>query len=330
LHVRASTALVGPGYHARVLERVTPLLPELDLVWEDEAVAVFDLSRVQRASCEWLAGELRAGVRAIGIERAFSIDAAVLTPLGPRDTAWRDAVLANPLHAKDAFAWWEVGPGREARSRALLAMWHDVPWRDPLDDEEVELMREVDGDLRTAQREDAKLDLPWPEWSTLLGFLGKTNERAQDIRARAGDGVATMGYRRFDLDVELIGEWVARLPGAFVATSEDDGARYWATDGHRSVDFTSITVEDDASSEKLLAAAPERHPVVERFIQGTAHGRAEAYDEDHLRVVVGLIADAPHVAILTCRCSPADQAWALAIWRGLHREVRAQPAADDA
>jgi hypothetical protein len=317
LRVRAATALVGPGYHQRVLERVAPILDELDLAWEDETAARFDLARVQRDTGEWLAGELRAGTRVVGLEREFSIDAAVLTPLGPRDAAWREEVLAEPLRAADAFAWWQPGPGTEALSRALLAMWHEVPWREPLDDDELALMNEVDADLCTARREDEGLALPWPEWAALLGYLGKTNALADEVRARADGRQPMIGYRRHDIDVELTGGWIARLPGAFIGSWRDDGARYWATDGERSVDFTSLTAQDDSTSEALLAVATPRHPVIERFASGNVCGRAEAYDEDHLRVVVGLVVDAPHVAILTCKGRAADQPWALATWRGL-------------
>jgi hypothetical protein len=38
-----------------------------------------------------------------------------------------------------------------------------------------------------------------------------------------------------------------------------------------------------------------------------------------VRVVVGLVIDAPHVAIVTCKVAPADEAWALATWRSLRR-----------
>jgi hypothetical protein len=233
-------------------------------------------------------------------------------------------VLADPLHAADAFAWWQPGPGREALSRALLAMWHEVPWREPLDDDEVELMKEVERDLRAAHRDDAQLELPWPEWSTLLAYLGKTSARVEDIRTRAGDRAPTIGYRRYDIDVELTGGWVARLPGAFVGTWQDDGARYWATDGARSVEFTSLTADDDLTSEALLAVAAPRHPVIEQLSESGRVGRAEVYDEDHVRIVIGLVAAAPHVAILTCKGKPADQAWALAMWRGLRHEQRAE------
>jgi len=202
--------------------------------------------------------------------------------LGPRDAAWRDAVLADPMKAADAFAWWNKGDA--ARSRALLAMWHEVPWREPLDDRERDVLERFERDV-----EEAGFALPDPP----------------------------VGYRRHDLVLELSGGWRVRLPGSFVGRWEDDGARYWATDGDRAIEFESMTAQDEATSQQLLAVAPERHEVIARLAEGTRVGRAEAFTDDGVRIVVGIVCDAPDVAILTCK--GGDDAWALATWRSLIR-----------
>jgi hypothetical protein len=263
----------------------------------------------------WLADELRAGATRIGMpqERRFLVDAPVLTAMGPRDAAWRDAVLADPTAGRDAFAWWERRPGHAARSRAVLAMWHEVPWREPLDKPELALMRRVDADLQAAQRADPALALPYAEWAELVGHLGD-GARADELRARA-IGPAQIGYRRFDMDVDLDG-WSLTLPGAFVGSWEDDGARYWATDGDRVVEVSLLeTTQHD--SRALLAIAPERHPVIARLDDGARCGRAEAYDDGNVHIVHGLVAIAPRVAILTCKAAPHDEPWAIATWRSL-------------
>ena len=120
-------------------------------------------------------------------------------------------------------------------------------------------------------------------------------------------------------DVELAGGWVVQLPGAFTGRYEDDGARFWSTDGDRTIEFQSLTAGDSTDSAALLAIAPERHAVIDRFDDGTRIGRAEAHTEDHVRVVHGLVVIAPEVAVLTCKGSLADEAWALATWRSLRR-----------
>jgi hypothetical protein len=313
LVVRGDAGTVGPGYYDEVTARLAPILDELDYVWDGDELDP------REAMLGWLAAELRAGAVQIGMPegRRFLVDAQVLTAMGPRDAAWRDAVLADPRAGRDAFAWWEHRPGHAERARAVLAMWHEVPWREPVDKAESALLKRVDADLRAARKADRELALPYAEWAELVGHLGDA-ERAGELRARA-PGPAVIGYRRFDMDVELDGGWSITLPGSFVgarASDDDDGERYWATDGARVVELTSLeTTEHD--SAKLLGVAPARHPVIAETADGARHARAEAYDEDDVHIVHGLVAVAPHVAILTCKGTSRDEAWALATWRSL-------------
>jgi hypothetical protein len=312
LEVRGEAAAVGPGYYDEVTARLRPILDELDYVWDGDELDP------RQAMLGWLARELGAGARQIAMPkgRRFLVGAPIQTAMGPRDAAWRDAVLADPRAGRDAFAWWEHKPGHAERSRAVLAMWHEVAWRAPIDDDERALMKRVDADLRAARKAGPELALPYAEWAELVGYLGD-GERAGELWARA-TGPATIGYRRFDMEIELGGGWSITLPGAFVGAWQDDGERYWATDGERVIELRSIeTTEQD--SAKLLAIAPARHPVIERIALATRHGRAEAYDEDDVHIVHGIVASAPHVAILTCKGRPRDQAWALATWRSLVR-----------
>jgi hypothetical protein len=313
LRLLAETAPLGPGYHADAIARMGPLLDELDYAWAEP----FDAAQTQREMCEWLAAELRSGAPVrIGIpdQRRFRIDAPALTLTGPRDAAWRDAVLADPMRAADAFPWWDTGPGRAERAKALVALWLEVPWREPLDGDERDLMKQVDEDLRAARKAAPSLELPWAAWKELLAHLGVDDE---DVTSRAGDTAATIGYRRHDLEVELSGSWVVTMSGAMVGHWEDDGERYWATDGVRAIEFTSFTADSETDSDRLLAVAPEKHPVIARFAEHAQRGRAEAFDDEDVRVVIGLMARAPHVGILTCK--GGDDAWALATWRSLRQ-----------
>jgi hypothetical protein len=314
LSVKAVTSSVGPGYHRDVLERIAPILDELDYTWAER-----EDDDPEADMCEWLADELRAGATRIDVPRPFLIEAPVLTMLGPRDASWREAVIADAANARDAFAYWERKPGHAARARALLAMWHDVPWREPLDDDERALMKRVDQDLRAARKAEIDLDVPWPEWAELHALLGVDDGYAQESRRRAAGRPAVIGYRRHDLDLELSGGWHVRLGGAFIGAWEDDGARYWATDGERTIEFESLTANDARDSDQLLAVAPERHTVAARFADGTVRGRAEAYDDNDIHIVHGLMTSAPHVAILTCKGASSDEPWALATWRSLRR-----------
>jgi hypothetical protein len=318
LELRAETAAVGPAYHADVLERVAPILEELEYVWDGD-----DGGDPGPRMLAWLAGELAAGATRIAMpaERSFRIDCAVQTAMGPRDAAWRDAVIADPSRGADAFAWWQRAPGHRERASALLAMWLEVAWREPLDDDERGVLQRVDADLAAAHRADAELALPWAEWAELLEHLGEGGEHAAEVRARARAIEAPppprIGYRRHPMEIELSGGWSIELPGAFVGRWEDGGERWWATDGGRVVEFTSFTADGDADSEQLLAVAPEAHPVVARWSRGEHRGRAEISDDGDVHLVHGLMARAPHVAILTFKGATSDQAWALDTWRSL-------------
>src|SRR5690242_7560599 len=138
-------------------------------------------------------------------------------------------------------------------------------------------MKAVEADLPEARKADPELALPYADWAELVHHLGD-DARAGELRARA-TGPAAIGYRRFDMEVGLDGGWSIRLPGAFVGAYEDDGARYWATDGARAIEVISLATSEE-DSEALLEVAPPRHPVIERLADGARRGRAEVYDED--------------------------------------------------
>jgi hypothetical protein len=314
IEVRGETSAIGAGYHADVIARLEPILDELEYAWDG------DEPDPGPRMLAWLAGELAAGATRIGMptERHFRVDCAVQTAMGPRDAAWRDAVIADPARGVDAFAWPERGPGRAERSRALLAMWLELPWRELIDDAERGRAERVDEELRAAHRADPALELPWADWAELLVHLGSDDDHAADVRARAKDlPPARIGYRRHPMEVELSGGWSLELPGSFVGAWEDEGARWWATDGERVVEFTSLTADDETDSDRLLAVAPEAHPVLARWSEGGQRGRAEVSDDGDIHIVHGLMARAPHVAILTCKGTTTDEPWALATWRSL-------------
>src|SRR5262249_23897423 len=108
------------------------------------------------------------------------------------------------------------------------------------------------------------------------------------------------------------------IPGSLVGRWEDDGAKFWATDGDRLIEFSSLTVEDERDSAKLLAVAPEHHEVVERIAESDRHGRAEAYEENGTPILIGLMSHSPHVGILTCKGGTRE--WALATWRSVRQK----------
>lgn len=296
-------AWIGPALVVDVANKLAAILDELDFVWTEPV----ELAAWQTKLRDALAEQVRAGTTRFGVPagRRFRLEAPILTALGPRDASWHTY--------EDAFAWWDLGEGKAELARALVKMWLEVPWREPLDGDERDLMKQVDEDLRAAR--SAELAVPWDAWKELLANLGIEDEEVEQ-HARTP---STIGYRRYDLDAELSGGWHVTMPGAMVGHWEDDGARYWATDGDRMIEFTSLTAEGEGDSDKLLAVAPEAHPVVERIADGELRGRAEAFTDDDVHVLIGLVASAPHVGILTCKSSDPDDSWARTMWKSLRR-----------
>jgi hypothetical protein len=309
LEVTGESSAIGPGYHAHVNAVLAPVLDEMDFAWES------DEPEPKQAITAWLAKELAAGTTRIGVpaELSFKIEGAVHTAMGPRDRAWVEAVIADPARGKDAFAWWDDAPGHAELAAALIGMWLRVPWREPLDREERDLMKSVDGALRAARKADPALELPYAEWAELLVHLGADEDRIAPIRAKA-KGPATIGYRRHMLELE-VGAWTLELPGAFVGSFEEE--RYIATDGDRLVELSTLTAGGEHDAQALLDIAPAKHEVVAHVTEDDRRGRAEAYADEEIHIVHGLMAVAPEVAILTCKSTQPDRAWALAAWKSL-------------
>ncbi|MFN0253466.1 MAG: hypothetical protein ACKV2T_41740 [Kofleriaceae bacterium] len=309
LEVEGDSTAIGPAYHAHVNAVLGPVLDELDFTWDA------DEPDPKREITKWLAAELTAGATRVGVpaELVFKVEGAVHTAMGPRDRAWVDAVIADPARGADAFAWWDDAPGHPERAAALLAMWLRVPWREPLDREERDLMKSVDGALRAARKADPSLALPYAEWAELLEHLGADEDRIAPIRAKAS-GPATIGYRRHRLEVE-VGAWTLEIPGSFVGSFEDE--RYIATDGDRLLELSTLTAGGEHDSQALLDIAPSKHEVIAQITEDERCGRAEAYADDDVNIVHGLVASAPEVAILTCKSRQSDHAWAIAVWQSL-------------
>ncbi|MGE0398571.1 MAG: hypothetical protein AB7T06_17830, partial [Kofleriaceae bacterium] len=116
------------------------------------------------------------------------------------------------------------------------------------------------------------------------------------------------------LEIE-VGAWTLELPGSFVGSFEDE--RYIATDGDRLVELSTLTAGGEHDAQTLLDIAPAKHEVIAQITEEARRGRAEAYVDEDVHILHGLVAVAPEVAILTCKSTQADRAWALAAWQSL-------------
>src|SRR6185436_19060265 len=74
----------------------------------------------------------------------FQVDAALVTPLGPRDDEWLNAAVSDSRLAIDVTPWWaDATDARYLLNRALCLMWTEIRWRPPIDDGEREVIEET-------------------------------------------------------------------------------------------------------------------------------------------------------------------------------------------
>jgi hypothetical protein len=175
----------------------------------------------------------------------------IVSPAGPRDETWLRATEKDPRTGIDLFPWWDEG--RTARvdlARALCHLWLDVPWRGAVDDDEERKLSRIEALLARAYAADPSLAYPWSAWADLLEDLGRTDE-AKSVRARATETSSDepIGYRRYDAHHTLTGGWSLRVPGAFTGSFDEKGT-WCATDGTRTIWFTSMSFASKSSAEK--------------------------------------------------------------------------------
>lgn len=334
LELTCDVTSAGPGLASYALTVVEQLFDEIDFVWPTDAAAAGASPRepaaLQQGFGEWVQAQVRAarsgGARQLGMPAspAYEVAAAVLTPLGPRDEPWCEAVLADPEAARDGWPLWQpAGEAELARARALWALWMEVPWREPVTDEDQALLVRVHRELAAAHKRDAKLELPWAEWAQLLDHADLDDELAAEISARSQGQKPTAGYHRYAARVELAHGWSLRVPPRCVWTSGEDGESLQAMDGERSLRCTCAESPGDVATS-ILAKIPMRADVVERFEGDGQVGRAEVrQDEDHyVSVMSGIMTTDDHAAVLTVLTLPGDTEWGLEVWRSLRRAPR--------
>jgi hypothetical protein len=342
----ASTAVVGPGYHTFLTQLVRRLGADLDVTWAlyDGVVETDELLfesadrvSVEREMLGWLMPALHAAraARARGGDMVhlglpagtrFMLPGALATVLGPRDDAWLETAIRQPVSALDVWPWWsDATDARYLLNRALCLMWTDVRWRPPGIVDEAELMDEVRGYLRRAHGLDPSLPYPWREWAELLRFRGGDDPLAGRINAGAGqaDNGPLIGYRRGQVTVLHEG-WSVAVPGSFAERRSAD--EWWGGDAGRSVTLAATATGtpsgpmppevflDQVAGQLGEGSIPHRlGPVVgkARLTTDTSSG-IEVAVLDGYSAVVGSGA-----AIKIVFDNPSDWEWALETWRSL-------------
>jgi hypothetical protein len=253
----------------------------------------------------------------------YDLDDALLTPLGPREAQWCDAVLARPEAAADGWPLWRPATDATlALARALWLLWIEVPWRLPTTEDDHELAALAHRELSAAYELDASLPMPWPDWAELVRLHDELeDELTATIRGQVGQGKPTIGYKRHPAYATIINGWGVHLPPHTV-TSMQEGDTLLASDGVFQLRCTCTESAGDSAST-ILAKVPMRSEVLERFDEGGQVGRIEVRDDERygVRVFTGIMTTDGHAAVMTVLALPNEEDWVLTLWRSLRREA---------
>lgn len=280
IRVSATTTPAGPGYHAHLCAILRQMADEFEFAWTlddcTDPTGYFqsrDRGACERAFLAWLANACAGPSTSIGLppNHGYSYPGEVLTPLGPRTLAWKDAVAANPAKGRDFFPWWnpDLDPSFY-RDRALVRLWCDFCWRPPLSEDEGELADQIANDLASAFKLDPGAELPWAEWLELLTAIrgdedgycvtpddeGLSIELWKHLGPLPAAGANRIGYRRLPVRVQLDGGWSIEVPGELLRERNDD--RTWtAWDCARTVWFHALRFTKPGGTPPTAAESAE-------------------------------------------------------------------------
>jgi hypothetical protein len=358
VRVHAATTPAGPGYHIHLCERLRQFAKEFDVTWDDENCQdpTGYFLTTDRATCEshflqWLATVCGAARDHDGHEPTyiglptslgFTQPGPIMTPLGPRERGWLDAVASDPATGRDFFPWWKPDPDAEFyRNRAVTRLWCEFPWRPPLTEDEGELTDQIANDLATAYKLDPAGELPWREWLEVLAAIendedghtvNPTDESLTEaVTQRAWDEDASeplIGYRRHPVRLPLSNGWSIEVPGDFTH-GWDDVHTWTGWDETRTVWFHPVGfLKPDGSHPSPVEAVavgrrslPEGCPVpgIDRDgLRGEAvFGEAE---EEGRKVWRLSGVTAAHEQLVVCYVyaeAESDRDWAIRTWHSL-------------
>jgi hypothetical protein len=357
----AKTSTVGPGYHAFLCDLLHRLGEAMDIDWdapEDESgtgdeTGYFhtgDPGALEGEFLEWLSGVAKLVAEGLeqdcqwmmismAIGHHYHHHGPLVTPMGPRDVRWLEAVAEDPIRGIDLFPWWPAGIGAPFYlGRALARMWRDVRWRAPLADDEGRLLMDVHLDLVRAYRLDSSLDYPWREWRELMesieahfGYVEMAGDDLEaEVRRRAAEigpeaSVPLIGYRRRPVRVDLTDGWSIEVPGEMAEEWDEEGL-WTARDAGRAVFFKSYSLSKDDGSQ------PEAREILdgltlpdgrrlehqnEGVIGRAALTSPDGDDETGWQLIGHNAIDGGLAACNIMFGDPDEREWAIATWRSL-------------
>jgi len=336
--VAANTYTVGPGYHRYLCDLLRRLGEEFQIVWVDADAAQQvgdptgyfhsgDAEALERNMLQWLsdaAGQAlamhRAGRSTVALSlrfgHTFDVQAPLLTPMGPRDLSWLEAVHADPRSGMDVFPWWDEGTrGTTQLGRAMTRLWTEMVWRPPLLEEERRLFKDVAERLAAAYRDDPTLDFPWTEWRDLLGYLGVGGTLSEEVSRRAASQEAAdlIGYRRLPVRVALPEDWSLRIPGS-LAEALLPNHTWVARDHRRTIRFSPL--ERSSGAPQLPEGARSMSVVEHRGQRVRSRALVRTAGEACNLIALCQAGDRRALCAITSE-DPDDHDWMMETWRSI-------------
>jgi len=345
----AVTSPVGPGYHTFACRLLRQLGEEVGIAWAPSDApdpsrdptgyfASGDRQDAERGHLGWLGATL---ARAAAARRTaaptihlgtppgvrFAVDAALATPLGPRDDEWLSRATSDPRVAIDLWPWFtDAMDGRYRLLRALSLMWLEIRWRRPLDNEERGSLEEALRLLQRAYPLDPSLPYPWREWRELLDLTGSADPNGALVAERAAvvdPSALLVGYRRRPVTIGQEG-WSLTVPGTFAERRTSDG---WSGgEGGRRITLVAVPADPSRGPMPpdafLNQIAAHLGPGALDHRAGELVGRARIGTDDTSGITTGFVEGylavrGSAVAIRVEFDDPADWQWALDQWRSV-------------
>lgn len=275
LTMEVDSTMVGPGYHAAMLEFGESLEETAGLRWDKDSArddtgyyGHRNFKLLQTFMRDWLleysAQVLLAPPEERPVRTNLTMPYAMLPQgneyfachgLGYMNRDFFSYIYEFPepeLFCKSFFIWWEQGAnaGLYLKS-ALSAIWCRINWLPPELEEEYRYFNSALKALESVWEMDKSLPLPVPEWIE-MAKLTHNQELANTLIRRFPTEInqpPVKGYLRHDILHFLGGnKWSIRLPGKMHKSIDDDGSILFWDNMRRSIRISAASGMDKAGN----------------------------------------------------------------------------------
>lgn len=276
----AKTSGIGPGFHIRAVGLVRAVAEKFAIDFgafgepgdHFDETRFFDTGDTEAVLRHFrnfaaqmgaaLGHHLGNGAEGLRLNMPMGADFAmggIQTPLGPRDAEWAAGMAEGAVATDTLYPW--AGAEEDARcwrGHALAAMWTDVRWRIPIDEEETALLSRIDQWLERAHQMDPGIELPWHEWEEILGYLNRRSRFAARIAEMTAEPLAgpRIGYRRQPVRRHIGEGWSLVHDGAMLERYDEKG-NILIADGRGSLHVTLLMTKGEGQRDWVTSIAAQ-------------------------------------------------------------------------